>query len=615
MNRRSSRMALVVLTIMTISVCSVSAALARGPMRSPLPGYPRFHGVLLVHDNSAASVAREQSIKSALGTAGGKPTANCPHPESLTGDLCYWGGPVVGEHKVHLIFWEGEAVQGHPISAKYREAIELYFKDVAARSGSTTNVYAVQTQYGDLSGKGRYQVTFEGAASDVYIDKNALPTSGSASKECVDKEAAAGVCITDKDLQGQVELARAAENGKGHHWEASMHDIYFVFTPAKVGSCFYGAGEGTGEANACAFEAGGYCAYHSGVENGAEELEPPLYANIPDAGGVEGCDSFQHPNGAEGVDATLDATSHEHNETISDPLGTGWLDLIGQEVGDKCLPPETFDIYGGLLGGSLVAGTAFNQEIGTDRYWLQREWSNSATGGEGRCVTRMLHTAFTVQPEARAGVPVIFNGSASGESGDPATYWVWDFGDEVQVGTPQSSVSHTYGGSGIAVVTLTAYDAAGNSNTSTLEVPIGPAPPPIPPPAPITIREVLAPGHVTAAQLATKLGLPANGKKLSGNGPFSFGRAACPPACGVTLQLYAKVTMTSHGHSATKLVLIGSSQVAVAAKALKSLSLSLNAKGKQLLHKLRTLSCRLLVTVEGQEGGTWQIARTLTLKR
>jgi hypothetical protein len=53
----------------------------------------------------------------------------------------------------------------------------------------------------------------------------------------------------------------------------------------------------------------------------------------------------------------------------------------------------------------------------------------------------------------------------------------------------------------------------------------------------------------------------------------------------------------------------------VAAKALKTLSLSLNGKGKQLLRKLHTLPCKLLVMVEGQEGGNWQIVRLLTLKR
>jgi hypothetical protein len=41
--------------------------------------------------------------------------------------------------------------------------------------------------------------------------------------------------------------------------------------------------------------------------------------------------------------------------------------------------------------------------------------------------------------------------------------------------------------------------------------------------------------------------------------------------------------------------------------------LSLNAKGKTLLRANRSLKCRLVVTVEGQEGGTWQIMRLVTL--
>jgi hypothetical protein len=164
-------------------------------------------------------------------------------------------------------------------------------------------------------------------------------------------------------------------------------------------------------------------------------------------------------------------------------------------------------------------------------------------------------------------------------------------------------------------VALTVYDVYGNSNIYKTEVEVGSAPPPPPPVEPITfvIKEPVTPGHLTAGQMATKLGLRVT--KLSGKGPFTLGRAECPPACGVTLQLYAKVPTAPGGRHTTKLVLIGSAHIALAAKGAKKLVLSLNAKGRGLLRANRSLKCRLVVTVEGQEGGTWQIVRLPTLTR
>jgi PKD domain len=589
-----------------------SLALGSGPASSPLPGYPRFRGVLLVHDGSSASIARQKAIASALKVASSSTQPNCTVPGAKPGaDLCWWGGPVVKAHTVHIIFWEGPS--GHPFLQEYIETVENYFTDIASASATVSeensSVYAVGTQYEGSNGPVTFKVSFHGAP-DVLVDKvNALPAAGSLSTQC--KDASLTTCVTDEDLHKEIEAAQLLKG-----WSSSREDIYFVLTPANVGSCFEPGSSSEGDV--CAFVPGGYCAYHGDFGTTGKER---LYANIPDVADVEGCDSFEHPNGSSGVDATLDTISHEHNETITDPLEAepAWLDIIGQEVGDKCLPPETFDIYGAPLGGSLEAGTTFNQEIGAGRYWLQREWSNRATGGEGACVTRMLHTDFTFQAEAKATVPVTFDGSGSGESGDPATYWVWSFGDKVQVGTPESSVTHTYATPGSKIVTLTAYDEYGNSNTRRLEVTIGPAPPPATPtapPTPITIKEVIkeaiVPGRYTPAQVAAALGLPANGRKLSGFGPFSFD-AQCPPACGVTLRLYARETRMVHKHRTSKWVLVGSAHLTLAAKGAGPLTLSLNAKGKALLRKTHTLAAKLVATVEGQEGGSWQIERTLTL--
>jgi len=608
------------LALLMLGTGSASAA---GPSRSPLPGYPRFRGVMLVHDGSSATAAREDAIRSALKAAASSTSPDCRTNVNPGADLCYWGGPVVRAHTVHLIFWgatggtSAEATDGaNPFPAGYVTAIERYFSDVAQVSQveASSNVYAVGSQYGSSNGPAEYKVTFHGAPTDVFIDHaTVLPAAGSSPK-CEDGTFT--TCITDADLQNEIKHAMVEKTS----WKSTLQDIYFVFTPPNVGSCF-GPGSSS-EGNACALVPGGYCAYHSSFENVSKEAVPPLYANLPDDSGIVGCDSFEYPNSPGGVDATIDTTSHEHVETITDPLGSGWFDVIGQEISDKCLPPETFDIYGGAFGGvpatETTVGTLYNQIIGSGHYWLQREWSNEAGLFEGGCVQRAIGASFTVSAGAAATVPVTLDGSSSGAPGDPAAYWVWNFLDGEQIGTVSPTISHTFVEASEQLVALTAYDEYGNAEATVEAFNVGPAPPPPPPPvtpAPLIVKEPVTPGHLTAAQLAAKLGLPGNGKRLSGGGSIALGHAECPPACAVTLRIYAKVTTVVRKRRSTKLVAIGTAHMTFGVKGTGRLALTLNAKGRALLRKSHPLACKLVVTVEGQEGGTWQIVRSLTLTR
>jgi PKD domain len=639
-------------------------AAALGPSPSPLPGFPRFGGVMLVHDGSPATKAREKAILSALPSSskvsgsGLSSLASSTSPDCREAgvrpgrDLCWWGGPVLRSHAVHLIFWEGP-LNSHPFPEGYVKEVESYFTAIASASGSLANAYAVGPQYGGQNGSGEYHVVFRGSA-DVYKESlRPLPAPGATGKACEDPATKGQPCITDKNLQEEIELARNAKGLEGDSWPAGLENVYFVFTPKGVGSCFFGHEEEatSKEANACAFAPGGYCAYHSDFEGGKGEPISPIYANIPDNGEVEGCDTYEHPNGAEGVDATLDSTSHEHIEMITDPIvSTGWTDVIGQEIADKCVPPETGDfelseIYGAPLGGkqaelaesppgshefTIKPGTLYNQLISGGRYWLQREWSNRAFNGEGGCVQRMLPTSFAAPAEAEATVPATFDGSLSGEAGDGAVYWVWSWGDGTQTGTPEATTAHTYANAGAYEVTLTAFDEYGNSNTHTATVSVGNAPPsPTPTTPPVNTVTVTTPAtpiaRYTPDQLAKLLGLPANGKRIAGLGTMLLGKAECPPACNVTLRMYAKVRTRLGRRRRTKLELVGKASrrgmpkgavfVRYVPGQQGELLLSLSAKGRALLRRLHRLSCNLLVTVEGQEGGTWTIVRRVTLTR
>jgi serine protease len=268
--------------------------------------------------------------------------------KTRSGGMVYHGGPVMLSNATYLVFW---GPSDHPFDAGYVSAINQYFGDVAADSNKASNVYSVGTQYYDLVGTNKnpiqYLSTF--SASQSVVDTNSYPASG-----CKDRYTT--VCLTDAQLQQELQSVIGAHSA----WSTGTGAAYFIFTPQGVGSCGSGVG--------CAFSS--FCAYHSWTNSSAGTI---LYANMPYADTVPAaCGSGQHPNGTTGADSTLDGASHEHNEMITDPVGTGWFTKNGYEQGDLC----NF-VYGPVLGGTTP--TAYNQLINGDQYWIQEEWSNDGS--------------------------------------------------------------------------------------------------------------------------------------------------------------------------------------------------------------------------------------------
>ncbi len=290
----------------------------------------------------SAAQAHGKSTHEAHGRALGMVFAHHVHNGATStgggGPLLYHAGPVMHTNTNYAIYW---APAGSVWQDGYSALIDQYFTDIAADSGLQTNVYYTATQYHDHAGPVQYTSTFGGS----YTDTTPLPASG-----CKDSYTA--VCLTDSQLR--VELKRdIALNG----WTVGPSSEFFLFTPKGVGSC-------TG--SMCAFST--FCAYHTVIGSGSTEI---LYANMPYADTAKKCDGGQHPNGNE-ADATISTVSHEHNETITDPRGTGWYDKNHNENGDKCAW-----IYGALTG---PLGAKYNQTINGHHYFLQEEYSNAAKG-------------------------------------------------------------------------------------------------------------------------------------------------------------------------------------------------------------------------------------------
>jgi hypothetical protein len=401
-----------------LAVVAIAAAAQAVPAAASAATGHNPRGRLL----GAAQATRSGSLQARLHAASASP-------------MTYHGGPVVHDGHVYAIFWEPP---GYTFPSGYKAAIARYFTDAAADSGKRTNVYSVNRQYSDATGPALYKVAFAGS----YTDTGALPVSG-----CTNPQTA--VCLTDDELTA--ELGRFV-------WLSGLPTgltrQYFIFTPPGVGSCF------DGSSDPCVYA--DYCAYHSFFSTSAGVV---LYAVHPYVTGVGTCDVGESPTGT-GADAVLNVVSHEHNEIITDPTGTGWFDADGDENGDKCAWT-----FGGLQG---PLGQRFNQVVGGSDYLLQLEWSNSRAGCAANAYN-LPPSAFFVQTGKRvARKPVHFDASAASDRDGRIASYAWRFGDGSKAFGKLAA--HTYAHAGTYRVRLTVIDDEGYSATRGLDVQVAPQP-------------------------------------------------------------------------------------------------------------------------------------------
>ena len=272
----------------------------------------------------------------------------------------------------YAIYW---IPSGFSVDPSYESLINRYFGDVAAASGSHSNVYSVASQYYDDTGAIRYKSTFGGA----YVDTDPFPANGCAE---------ASVCLTDDQLQAEIQTVLTRKG-----WHGGMSNVFFLLTPNGVASCAGASG------SLCSTNA--FCAYHS--EFTGSDGEEVIYANEPYAGTTPGC-TFSlvgqqgFPN-AHDADATINTISHEHNEAISDPFGDAWwaADTGNDEIADLC----EGDFGSAPLG--TANGQPYNQLINGHPYSVQEEYSNDNSS----CV---LGYTPTVAPSAVA--PPLLSGAA-----------------------------------------------------------------------------------------------------------------------------------------------------------------------------------------------------------
>jgi hypothetical protein len=296
-----------------------------------------------------------------------------PHPGSpdalksrhLAGtDVTYHGGWVMRTNTTYAIYWVPPGYtcgDSDPTCVDYEIGINRYFRDVAAASGSNSNVYSVDTEYYDDTGAIAYQSTFAHAA----IDHDPFPPYDP-NTSCTD--GADPVCLTDQQAKDEIQKI-ITETG----WAGGESSLFSLMTPDSVGWCR------TYNDNHCVPSA--TCAWHGGF-TGADG-QPVVYTVAPFAA-TDGCDGNPpnpSPNG-DAADATINLISHEMNEAITDPWGTAWY--AGDTSHEIADPPCAWN-FGNPLG-TAPNGQPYNQVINGHYYWLQQEWSNDGS----HCVQRYV---------------------------------------------------------------------------------------------------------------------------------------------------------------------------------------------------------------------------------
>jgi hypothetical protein len=346
------------------------------------------------HHIGGVIVAGTTSTNTCL-TAGGthKPPAEPPYngtpplitrPDNCIFAPCKHGAVMMtastGPLIVVPIFW---VPSGFSMSSAYKNINTTYLADVAAASGQKHNVFSLDNEYYGTNGQIHYNVKLGTVITDTTDPITSDCTVGANDTSGIYVDGSGySACVSDNVLQAEVDTVTAA-NGLPH----DLSHIYVVYLPKAVESCFF-PGDSTTN-NVCTinhYPTAAYCAYHNMDTNSAvyANMVYPIYQSP--VGFTCGTDARfpveQSPNGNADADTEISPTSHEINESITDPdTETGWFDSNNFENGDECAY-----IFGRTRG---PAGGFYNQVINNHNYITQEEFSNNlfnSSGGAAGCL-------------------------------------------------------------------------------------------------------------------------------------------------------------------------------------------------------------------------------------
>jgi hypothetical protein len=263
--------------------------------------------------------------------------------------LTYHGGYTMTYDLTYPVFWEPRTLQDGTkgdIPGRFNALVYRYFTDIGG-----SGLYNNNTQYySQLAGTTTY-IQNQSAPGGYVVDTYPYPPGG-----CRTVYTGRN-CVSDRQLQTTLrKVIRVAG------WAPSLYHGFFVYVSKGEGVC-----------NSRACYPGDICAYHG---YGAHRFGRFIYAPIPyqNACRTRAMGRELAPNHNSAIDSTIDTTSHEQMEEVTDPYEGAWFGDggLGDEMADRCVVygPRPFD------------GGAANQDLRGNVYILQMEWDNLAGGCE-----------------------------------------------------------------------------------------------------------------------------------------------------------------------------------------------------------------------------------------
>jgi hypothetical protein len=262
-------------------------------------------------------------------------------------NLPYGNGPVQHTPHVYLVFW------GPKWGTTTYAAHKTYVTNFFAGLGQSSDYWSTTVeQYTDKTGRPAFG---KSVLVSTYWDKNTPEKNVNDTN--LGTEAAAAVSWLHIADSNDADVVIAAQQGTC--FSAPSGDLTFAGNPA---TC------------AQPSPSSGYCAFHDWDVNRYNSSLYLPWVNLPyqpDAG--IGCG--QGFDGATSADVGYSVTGgHEVMETITDPIGTGWVDNndpYGGEVADKCA-------WGGSNWGDN--DPYGNVTFATGTFMMQSLWSNATRG-------------------------------------------------------------------------------------------------------------------------------------------------------------------------------------------------------------------------------------------
>lgn len=293
--------------------------------------------------------------------------------QSPAAHLNYYGGPVVSNIQVIVVFW------GPNVNSTVTTQIGGFFQAITSSS-----YFDLVSEYStDITPVGGGTGTNQSIGRGDFGGTYTITPSICSKTPCTVTDAQIKAEILNQVTAGNLPAPELDDNG-------NVNTLYMTYFP-------HGVTITQGQYASCA--AFGFCAYH-GTTSNTFNSKHLLYGVVPDFGPGSGCDIGC--GGGTEFENVSSVSSHETIETVTDadvgvatsfapPLA--WYDPNGQ------------DQDGGGEIGDICNAQQAQVSAGGSTYTVQKVWSNFA----GACVSIGAHPSFQLTAPASPTIGTSFN--------------------------------------------------------------------------------------------------------------------------------------------------------------------------------------------------------------